>query len=59
MALRFGLVGIAIGLPLALLTPLPVLRVVGVAMVPLMLRTYIGSLLSLRANRSVWCVAAT
>jgi len=57
-ALRFALAGLAVGVPLALFASVPVLRVIGVAMLPLALRSYMGSLMSVRASRALWCLAA-
>lgn len=56
-AVRFGLAGLAVGVPLAFLGGSPVLRVVGVAMLPLALRSYLLSLLSERVSRAIWALA--
>jgi hypothetical protein len=56
-AVRFGIAGLAVGVPLALLGGSPVLRVVGVAMLPLALRCYLLSLLGGRVARTIWALA--
>jgi hypothetical protein len=56
-AIRFGAAGLAAAVPLAFLGPTPVLRVVGVAMLPLALRTYLLTLLAQRTARAVWSLA--
>lgn len=56
-AIRFGLAGLAAGVPLAFLGGSPVLRVVGVAMLPLALRSYLLSLLAARTARAIWSLA--
>lgn len=55
-AVRFGLAGLAVGVPLAFLGGSTVLRAVGVAMVPLALRSYLLSLLGERVARAIWCL---
>jgi hypothetical protein len=56
-AIRFGVAGLAAAVPLAFLGPTPVLRVVGVAMLPLALRTYLLTLLAQRTARAIWSLA--
>jgi hypothetical protein len=58
-AVRFGVAGLAVGVPLAFLGGSPVLRAVGVAMVPLALRSYLLSLLGERVARAIWCLAVS
>jgi hypothetical protein len=57
MTRTFGLAGLAVGASLAFLGPDPLLRVVGVAMFPLALRSSIGHLLGRRTTRVIWCFA--
>jgi hypothetical protein len=54
LALRFGAAGLLAAVPLAFAGPSPVLRVVGIAMLPLALRTYLLNLLAERTARSIW-----
>jgi len=56
-AIQFGIAGLAVGAPLALLGGSPVLRVAGIAMVPLALRSYLLSLLGERISRAIWTLA--
>jgi hypothetical protein len=56
-AIRFGVAGLVAGVPLAFLGGSPVLRVVGVAMLPLALRSYLLSLLAERTARTIWSLA--
>lgn len=56
-ALRFGAAGLAAAVPLAFIGPTPVLRAVGVAMVPLALRSYLLTLLAERTARAIWSLA--
>jgi len=56
-AIRFGLAGLAAAVPLAFLGPTPVLRVIGVAMLPLALRSYLLNLLAERTARAIWSLA--
>ncbi|HEX5135646.1 MAG TPA: hypothetical protein VFY93_01650 [Planctomycetota bacterium] len=56
-AIRFGIAGLAAAVPLAFLGPTPVLRVIGVAMLPLALRTYLLTLLAERTARAIWSLA--
>ncbi len=56
-AIRFGIAGLAVGVPLAFLGGAPVLRVVGVAMLPLALRSYLLTLLAERTARAIWSLA--
>ncbi len=56
-AIRFGVAGLVVGVPLALLGGTPALRVVGVAMLPLALRSYLLSLLAGRTVRAIWSLA--
>jgi hypothetical protein len=56
-AIRFGAAGLLAAVPLAFAGPSPVLRVVGVAMLPLALRSYLLNLLSERVARTVWSLA--
>jgi len=57
MTRSFGLAGLAVGAGLAFFGPDPLLRVVGVAMFPLALRSCIGHLLARRTTRMIWCLA--
>jgi hypothetical protein len=57
MTHSFGLAGLAVGASLAFFGPDPLLRVVGVAMFPLALRSSIGHLLARRTTRAIWCLA--
>ncbi|MHC4549573.1 MAG: hypothetical protein ACYTEZ_12440 [Planctomycetota bacterium] len=57
LTLRFGIAGLAVGIAFALFGTDPHLRIVGVAMLPLALRSYVGNLLSRRATRAIWCIA--
>jgi hypothetical protein len=57
MTRSFGLTGLAVGASLAFFGPDPLLRVVGVAMFPLALRSSIGHLLARRTTRVIWCLA--
>ena len=57
LAMRFGIAGIACALGVALLAPWPVLSVTGIAIFPLFLRTYIGTLLAPRTTRALWMYA--
>jgi hypothetical protein len=56
-AMRFGAAGLAAAVPLAFLGPTPVLRVVGLAMLPLSLRGYLLPLLAERTARAIWSLA--
>jgi hypothetical protein len=56
-AVRFGIAGLAVAVPLAFFGGAPVLRAVGVAIVPLALRAYLLSLLGERVARTIWCLA--
>ncbi|MCK6459810.1 MAG: hypothetical protein L6Q95_07930 [Planctomycetes bacterium] len=56
-AIRFGAAGLAAGVPLAFLGPTPVLRVIGIAMLPLALRAYLLTLLEERTARAIWSLA--
>jgi hypothetical protein len=57
MTRSFGLAGLALGASLAFFGPDPLLRVVGVAMFPLALRSSIGHLLARKTTRVIWCLA--
>lgn len=56
-AVRFGIAGLAVGVPLAFVGVPPVVRVVGIAMLPLALRSYLLSLLAERTARAIWSLA--
>lgn len=56
-ALPFAVTGVLLGVGTALLAPTATLRVLGVAILPLFLRTYIGNLLSPAARRANWVYA--
>jgi hypothetical protein len=56
-AIRFGVAGLAAGVPLAFLGPTPVLRVAGIAMLPLSLRAYLLTLLAERTARAIWSLS--
>jgi hypothetical protein len=56
MTRSFGLAGLALGAGLAFFGPDPLLRVVGVAMFPLALRSCIGHLLARKTTRAIWCL---
>ncbi|MHC4730199.1 MAG: hypothetical protein ACYS6Z_06340 [Planctomycetota bacterium] len=57
MTHSFGLAGLAVGASFAFFGPDPLLRVVGVAMFPLALRSSIGHLLARKTTRVIWCLA--
>jgi hypothetical protein len=57
LALRFGGAGLLAAVPLAFAGPSPVLRVIGLAMLPLALRTYLLNLLAERTARAIWTLA--
>ncbi len=56
-AIRFGVAGLAVAVPLAFFGHSPVLRAVGIAMVPLAFRSYLLSLLGERIARAIWSLA--
>jgi hypothetical protein len=53
IALRFGLAGLAAGVLVALLVSAPLVRIAAVALLPLALRTFVGTLLSPGIGRLV------
>lgn len=59
LALRFGGAGLAAGLLVVALGPAPEVRVVGVALLPLALRSFASNLLSFHAGRALWILAAS
>ncbi|MHC4952474.1 MAG: hypothetical protein ACYTGZ_01170 [Planctomycetota bacterium] len=57
-ALRYGAVGLAAALALVAFAPNPVVKIIGVACVPLALRTFALHLLSPRKTTSLWMIVA-
>jgi len=57
-AIRYGALGLGVGLVLVLFIPNPILKVIGVACVPLALRTFALQLLTPRKTRLLWSVVA-
>ncbi len=57
LAFRFGGAGLVIALGVALAAPQPELQIAGIAIFPLFLRTYIGTLLAARTTRAIWIYA--
>lgn len=57
-ALRYGAVGLGVGLLLILVAPNPILKIIGVACLPLALRTFALQLLTPRKSQALWWMAA-
>ena len=57
-ALRYAGVGLGIALPLVVFAPDPVMKVIGVACLPIALRSFGLHLLSVRQARNLWLLAA-